>query len=89
MNPLLKSCSRNEIGLFRGGKKGDTNHITGDNIAFIYSDMRTAFLGRFEDKVMVDAREEEEEKSFMFCVCRYDVSKIFCLSHFNPNRKSI
>ena len=39
---------------------GETQHITGDNIAFIYSDMRTAFVGRFKDKVMVDAREEED-----------------------------
>ena len=42
----------------RVGRKGTTEHVTGDNISFIYYDMRTAFLGRFENKLMLDAREE-------------------------------
>ena len=49
-------------GSLRGGKEGDTERVTGDNIAFIYSDMRTAFVGRFEGKVMVDAREMKKMK---------------------------
>ena len=54
---MFTKCEWN--GSLRGGNKGATDHVTGDNIAFIYYDMRTALLGRFEGKVMVDAREEE------------------------------
>ena len=33
--------------------------ITGDNIAYIYPDMETVLLGRFEDKLMKDAKESK------------------------------
>ena len=33
--------------------------ISGDNIAYIYPDMETALLGKFEDSLMKDAQESE------------------------------
>ena len=33
--------------------------ITGDSISYIYPDMETALLGRFEEKLMKDAQESE------------------------------
>ena len=35
-----------------------TNHtVTGDNIAYIYPDQETVFLGKFENKIMRKAKE--------------------------------
>jgi hypothetical protein len=33
--------------------------ITGDNIAYIYPDMDTVFIGTFQNKIMKAARESE------------------------------
>ena len=37
-------------------ERGD---LTGDNIAYIYPDYKTALRGRFEDGVLVEAQEAE------------------------------
>ena len=36
--------------------------ITGDSIAYIYQDMETVLLGRFEDRLMKDAQESKVVK---------------------------
>ena len=46
-------------GGFYHGLIGDDGTVTGDEIAFIYPDMETAFLGKFENFVMKSAQEVE------------------------------
>ena len=44
--------------MFPPGKLDPTNHtVTGDSIAYIYPDMETSFLGKFENKLMRRAQE--------------------------------
>ena len=45
-------------GKFKLGPKNSdaVNHVTGDEVAYIYPDMRTALVGQFVDKKMVSAR---------------------------------
>ena len=44
---------------FPGKVDRENGTITGDKIAYIYCDKETAFLGRFENKLMRAARESE------------------------------
>ena len=37
----------------------ERGELTGDNIAYIYPDYKTALRGRFEDGVLVEAQEAE------------------------------
>ena len=46
-------------GGFIHGKFNDDGKATGDNLAFIYPDMETALLGKFDDFVMKSAHEAE------------------------------
>ena len=54
-------------GLYGGDPRGHLHgmidekdgKITGDNIAYIYPDMETVLLGRFEDRLMKDAQESK------------------------------
>ena len=39
------------------GKVNSEGLISGDNIAYIYPDGETALLGKFEDRVMIEARQ--------------------------------
>ena len=53
--------------LFCSGKvHPDNGTLTGDAIAYIYPDMETAFIGRFENKFMRAARETEVKVLFHF-----------------------
>ena len=57
-------------GLYGGDPRGHLHgmidekdgKITGDNIAYIYPDMETVLLGRFEDRLMKDAQESKVVK---------------------------
>ena len=57
-------------GLYGGDPRGHLHgmidetggKITGDSIAYIYPDMETVLLGRFEDRLMKDAQESEVVK---------------------------
>jgi hypothetical protein len=41
--------------IFFPANRKDVN-VTGDNVAFVYPDMRTAMKGKFKSNVMVSAR---------------------------------
>ena len=48
---------------FLHGTTNETNGIiTGNNIAYIYPDMETVYLGAFENRKMIDAQEAKIEK---------------------------
>ncbi len=44
--------------------------ISGDNIAYIYPDMETVFLGTFQNKLMRAARESEVKVWIVFWMDR-------------------
>ena len=49
----------NPYGHLHGVIKDINGRISGDNIAYIYPDMETVLLGKFEDSLMKDAQESE------------------------------
>ena len=47
----------NPYGHLHGIVRAADSTISGDSISYVYPDMETAFLGKFEDRVMKDAQE--------------------------------
>ena len=77
------------VGMFGGKPNGhlhgtidvDDGTITGDNISYIYPDMETALLGRFENAVMIKAQESTVldvkcAKNGLFYVSKYKAPEL-------------
>ncbi len=45
--------------------------LTGDDIAYIYQDLTTAFVGRFEDGIMVKERNARNTKAGKKVMCAF------------------